>query len=249
MILTKNYKNSNLLFAKNNIFEYDIRSAGLSMCKEYNLLPQDVISDIESIKDKKNRMVYLGNISKDRKDLVINIEKYINKAVQAFVKFNNITNVIYVKNDAICYKGEPAEYINFGDNIEFMQKIKAESYLKMCNNIELLLVEQDLSYETIIKGFSRDNKILEWIKSMMIYSLTHTEKEIFIELGKFRHNYLTHNVDIEYYRELNVHNKYRLKRNNSENKLYLSEYPLDINDLDITYNNINVISYLIKTLK
>ena len=52
------------------IIEYDMKRAGLSLIKEYQLLPKETIQKIESYRSKHEQDVIIGRMERTNKELV-----------------------------------------------------------------------------------------------------------------------------------------------------------------------------------
>ena len=91
------YRNKDIDFLMNNkIIEYDIKSAGLSLAKEFKYLSDNVINKLENMsKSERNRM--MGIMKINNKQLVKNENTALIEARKKFIKLNT-NDKISVKN-------------------------------------------------------------------------------------------------------------------------------------------------------
>lgn len=113
-----------------NILEYDMLSAGISVAAEKDLISEDIYEDLIEA-DKTERTVLFGmalrdrmNASKDDKNIVKVINDGIREYVDIFIKENNISDekVIEIAKDAIFLKSTKINKVRFGNYILFRCK-------------------------------------------------------------------------------------------------------------------------------
>ena len=121
------------LFGK-NIYEYDIHHAGISITREFSLLPEESIDKIEQkAKNKKEIATLLGLIQREDKEFKEKLAKGFVKARQLFFESNGIEDneILSIKKDAI-FTLKPCKKVTFGF-IEFNMKHLYSSYLILVN--------------------------------------------------------------------------------------------------------------------
>ncbi len=126
-----NYTNKNIDFIiSTEIIEYDMVSAGLNICKEFKLIPEDAIRELEEL-PKKLRVIRLGLYQKTHKELVKQINEGFKEARKRFFEANNITNddVISIKKDAI-FVTKRCKVKQFG-YLKFEEKNVYTSYYRL----------------------------------------------------------------------------------------------------------------------
>ena len=142
-----------------NIYEYDIKSAGLNIIKYYNLLTKKDIEFLEKL-DKKERNIKIGLIQKNDKGFTKELLEGFKNVRKMFITENNLNeeNILAIRKDAIFVIDEKCRISNFR-NIEFTLKNQYTSYLRL-NKIDFLINSNTGKID--IKGFGQD-EILEQI--------------------------------------------------------------------------------------
>ncbi|MGL5718402.1 MAG: hypothetical protein ACRCX2_35690, partial [Paraclostridium sp.] len=97
------------------IREYDIRNAGFNIIKQYKLLSQEKIDELE-VMDKQSRNRAIGILQINDKKLARDLTKGFESARKAFFEANNIEDwdVIAIKKDAIFVKDKVCTEVEFG---------------------------------------------------------------------------------------------------------------------------------------
>ena len=233
------YRNKDIeFFINNQIIEYDIKSAGLSLAKEYKYLDSKIIKKLDNMsKEERNRMMGIMKIK--NKQLIKNENKALVEARKKFIEANNIDNdnIISIKKDAL-FVSKECYNLQLGE-IEFVPKNKYSSYMFL-NNIEFYYSRLKLD----IKGINDD-----LLKLHKDYMLTFFKQYLqYIEMGKstklldfiagFVYRYKSRDLDIGYYREFNALSLFKLNKQTSYGTEYLIKYidEESFNDIDIGYN-------------
>jgi len=97
-----NYTNQNILYLFNRlIYEYDIHSADINLCRYYNILPKETIEKISNL-DKMRRVVKIGKLQKE-KEFRDKLKKAFEDIRKEFYDSNklDINDILAVKKDAI----------------------------------------------------------------------------------------------------------------------------------------------------
>lgn len=233
------YRNKDIdFFINNQIIEYDIKSAGLSLAKEYGYLDKNIIKKLDEIsKDERNRL--MGIIKIKDKQLVKNENKALVEARKKFIEMNNIDNdnIISIKKDALfvskeCYNLKSGE-------IQFVPKNKYTSYMVL-NNIEFYYNRLKLD----IKGINDDllklhnDYMLQFFKQYFQYIEMGKSNKLLDFIAGFVYRYKSRDLDIGYYREFNAMSLFKLNKQTSHGTEYLIKYidEESFNDIDIGYN-------------
>jgi hypothetical protein len=89
------------LFGK-KIVEYDIQSAGFSLIKEYGLLDEKTIHDLDKVESKKELVVKVGLIQKNNKEFAKKLSDAFKDARKRFFEANTLNekNILSIKKDA-----------------------------------------------------------------------------------------------------------------------------------------------------
>ncbi len=242
-----NWTNKNIDHLKNVVItEYDLASGGLSVIKENKLLSPKYIAELDGMeKEKKN--IVIGKLQAKIPDLAKNMVIGFGKARQAFVDLNAIPdeNILSIKKDAIflvnCYNvvGQVSE------NLLFRAKNTYSSYIRL-NNKEIYF--SAITKDIDVKGLSDEayslqkDFILKDISRFLSMSEKISEEQLYLNLKKYRSDYLNRNLPIETYRQLDTG---IFVVGNFEMKTVDDSY---IDQIDISFNYQHYILPLIKIL-
>lgn len=242
-----NYLNSNIKFLNKKVYEFDIRNAGLSIIKEFNLLSIEEILYIESL-PKFESNVYVGKLRRNNKEFSENLSKHLRQTVVDFIDTNNILeeNILSIKNDAIFIisNSNPIKQQTV-NNIFFKLENIFTSYYNL-NNIEFYY-KSDKNI-LISKGINEDifedintKYFVDWLKLIFRLMESSNKKALLKELKDFQYKYLNRLLPIQYYCEFKNDNMYRY------NNYYIKNLEEDMkNRIEIEYNYIGYILPLIK---
>ena len=240
------YLNSDIKFLNKKIWEFDIRNAGLSTIKSFNLLPKEEILHIESL-PKFESHIYVGKLKYD-KEFSAKFSKYLRQTVSDFITINNILDedILSIKNDAvfIISNTNPIKQQTI-NNIFFKLENIFTSYYNL-NNIEFyyksdknILISKGIS-ENIFEDINT-KYFVDWLKLIFRLMESSNKKALLKELKDFQYKYLNRLLPIQYYCEFKNDNWYRYSDysvNNLEEDMK--------NKINIEYNYISYILPLIK---
>lgn len=245
-----NYLNKDILTLRTTIREYDMSEAGFSLIKEYSLLPDDLIEHLESDFSKSERTKEIGKLMINDKDLSADLMKSFVKARKGFFLANEIQDedVLAIKKDAIFIIEKRCEYLEFGDYIVFKPKNRYSSYLNLANKEFYYSIWKD---ELHTKGFGDiQSPMFDDIKHIMKMNETVKDRNKFYKIvQEYRRDYLSRELEVETYRELNHQNQFKLTCEADTFAIYADFFDEE-NDymLDITYNYLTYIIPLINIL-
>ena len=213
------------------IVEYDMRRAGLSVIKEFNLLPQEQINKLESM-GKKKADIEIGKMRK-KSDFSNKFKTAMEEARKLFIESNRLEepDIISIKNDAIFTIGR-CEHLKFG-NIEFRMKNQYTSFIAI-DQLQFFYSP----YQMDIKGLGDEAERLHekyWIDTIRQYiSLmeNYDKKEVLYFMRRLADDYKSFQLAPDYYREFSVQSKYRTL----DGDLYGEYWDNKKEELDITYN-------------
>lgn len=238
------YNNMNILYLFNHyITEYDMRSAGFSLIKEFKLLPEKDIEYLGKLK-KHNRDIKIGCMQRDNKEFNENLVNCFKLAREKFITENKLDedSIISIKKDAI-FAIEECKYTKFGNYIEFRPKHTYTSFctLKPSNSSKVLQIFHSKD-ELSIKGISDDNipkhndYMCKFINKYFTLMGESNRGDVLKFLRTFSDKYKSLELEDDYYREFNDRSMFRLRSGE------LSDICLDKEDLDISYNFVNVLT-------
>ena len=242
--------NTNIRYLKNSIItEYDMKSAALSIIKEFRLIPEKYISKLEDLeKDKRN--ILIGKLQQKFPELIKSLNNGYAEARIKFTEENNLQEdrILSIKKDAIFLINPSNIKEDITENIHFRPKNIYSSYtlLNINNPIEIYFTNSKDSLDIKnmqknIKEFQKNYIIKKFYDIMKKYEVLSKEK-IFDILKNFRNDYLTRKLPIGYYKSME-NNKYSYDRFEIEE---ITEDMVDI--IDITYNYNKIIRPFIENI-
>ena len=234
------------------IIEWDCKRAGISICKQFNLIPNKQIDKLESLsKDKCDKA--LGMLSRDDKEFAKKLEDGFNKIVDDFINENHLdreSDIISIKRDAIFVINHNIVKEHWEPNITFRNKNSYVGYIAF-ENYEFY-IKSDGVVDT--KGMSTAEFHKDGILHLIydFYStIANSNMDIF-EINKYLSElanlYKKRQLDPEYYREFNSFGKYRMR--GDEKDLVMSDVNGDeLDDIDISFNYESIILPLIRLFR
>lgn len=244
-----NWLNKDIEYLKNvNITEYDLASGGLSVIKEYELLPKDKIAKLDAM-DKQTKNITIGKLQIKLKNLSKNMVIGFGLARQLFVDTNQIPddNILAIKKDALFLINCEGIDGNLTDNLTFRPKNTYSSYMYI-NRKEFYFSSS--TREMDIKGFSEDVKsaqkdyLFADFARFMLISEKGNYDQLISQLTEYQIKYLDKKLPLETYRNIDTGLfTYTLNGFDSE---FVDESFID--DLDISYNYINYVLPMIQLL-
>ena len=191
-----------------NIIEYDIRDAGFSIVKQYQLLSAEKIRELEQLPKGMERHIAIGKLQRDDKGLSEALNEGFTKVRKVFVTYNGLTDddIICVKKDAI-FTTRPVQQTRF-EHIEFADKNHYTSYMRFPMNQNIELFYSNTTGDITVKGISDIslNKhrlyMLNFLKELFPLIELHDgkAKRIFVD---FLNDYKAQKLDQGYYLEFN----------------------------------------------
>jgi hypothetical protein len=242
-----NYLNKTYQYLKNiSITEWDIQSAGLSVLKFRKLLPEEELKKLELL-DKKTRTIKEGLLQKSQPKIAESIIETLSKVRQGFTILNHIQeeNILSIKKDALFLINTQITHPTVKEFFTFRNKNTYTSYI-LLNKSEFYF--NSLTNVLHVKGLPEDsvnkqrNFILKDISGFLKSSEKVSSKTMFILLKNYREKYLSRQLPIETYRELN------------SGKFRIGDYLIEdvdsdlLNEIDITQNYMNYILPLIQLM-
>lgn len=241
-----------------SIFEYDIKQANIHALLVAGRLSLDEFRYL-SLVPKQLREIEIGNKIKSDATIYKDIQKVICHAKYEFMNQNSIepNQILRISNDSL-YIQTP---INNYDNIviindipiEFVMKNHFMNYMKLTPHLLFFCNTSDNYWNIDIKGIKQAKQYLhqEFISALcdIIDARNNGGKEIAIsEFNKIYNDYITYNLPIGYYRELNSDSLFKIK---GQNGFYISgSDSLKVDQVDYSYNLMilrAVYSYLLQS--
>lgn len=246
-----NYTNKDIDFIiSTEIIEYDMVSAGLNICKEFKLLPEQEIKELEEL-PKKLRVVRLGLLQKSHKELVKLMNEGFKEARRRFFEANGITDdeVISIKKDAV-FVTKRCKEKQFGF-IKFEEKNVYTSYYRLDSKEFYFNNKTGID----VKGISDDllshhnDYMLKFLHRFFYMNETSKRKNIIRYLNEFTYEYKTKQLPIGFYRELNRECAYRTFETIDGKAVGLTSVSKeDFKMVDISYNYFKYLVPMIQIL-
>lgn len=247
-----NYTNKSIDYLiGDEIIEYDIKSAGMNLCKEFGLISEDKVAMLESL-GKYNRNVQLGLYQRADKTLVKRLNEKFVEARRLFFEANDIkdVDVLSIKKDAL-FITKRCKNLTFG-NIIFVPKNVYTSYC-LLNGMEIYTNRQYCHLKGIEDKSLEAHKeyMLDFFKNFFTLLETSTEAKTISYLKEFMFLYKTRELHVGYYRQLNRYSGYLfddLQIHDSFNTVVEQVEPSDVDRLNISYNYTKYLIPLISIL-
>lgn len=243
-----NYLDKNVSYlCSQEIYEYDMKSAGFNIIKYFKLLSERQIKELENM-SKKKRQIAIGLLTRNNKELATALNDGFIKARKMFFEANGLQeeDILAIKKDAI-FTLKYCNHTEF-DNIVFDVKNYYSSYFYL-NKTEFYYNPKT---GIDVKGFQKQAHLhADYMLDFLAYyaKLLETGKrtEVIKFIKDFAGYYKRKELDISYYRELNSDSFFKSTITVFDQTLYF-ENMLDYEQLDITYNYVNYIVPLIQIL-
>lgn len=242
-----NFINENNPYMFNTeIIEYDMKEAGYSLTREFQLLDKNRLKSLERL-DKNRRHVTIGMIQRDNPEYKKALGEMFKEARRMFFEFNEIekNDIVSIKKDAIFVK-KRCDVQKFGEYINFRPKNFYSSYINLGKRLEFYYGMDTLD----IKGISDDkleyhqDYMIAFIKRFIRKMETSTPNETIGFTKRFLDKYKRRELEVGYYRTFDSRSKFELL--DETEGLYDNYFEEDKFDLDITYNYFNILLKLIQ---
>ena len=216
------------------IVEYDMKSANTSLAKEFNLLPKDLITELENL-PKQEREIRVGLLKRNDKGYSNKEKEAFKEARRIFIETNHIQpeDILSIKKDAfflLTYVDE--EQVT--DNILFRKKNVYTSFL-MLKGVEVYYNQNGIDVKHISDEFYKEyhSEYFGKFLSDMIRKVETVSKKNYLNyIRGFWCQYKWKELDSGYYREFNARSAFRYLNG----EVSMEEYMEDKNMLDISYN-------------
>ena len=247
------YINKDILQKVNEeIIEYDMKSAGLSIIKSGKLLDDRMISLLE-ILPKDQRSIKIGNLQKGNKELTKALNDGFEHYRKCFIESNNIKeeDIISIKKDAI-FTTKRCTYLEF-DYVQFSDKNVYTSYYYFPSNTQVEIYYNKNKID--VKGINNDKVKLHkdfmcsFFKRYAYMNELSSKSNLIKFIKEFSYMYKTRQLAKGYYREFNVNSMFRLFKQITNMDVGVDNVD-DINteDIDIVYNYFSFIVPIIERM-
>lgn len=232
-----------------SITEWDMKSANVSVLEYYDLLPKNQIDAIRKLSSEK-RKVAVGLLEQKRPELAEKLERGFDSIVKMFIEVNNLDediDVLSIKKDAVFVIAKTPAVTEFGP-VKFVAKNTYHSFIQV-GAFEFYIGKDDVVDVKGLQKMAELHKkgilflISDVVKTAGLYSIDKTKMSTY--LSDLVRLYKNKELDFEYYREFNSQSKFSVFID-GERYLYDEISEEDIDDVDISYNYINIILPLVR---
>lgn len=248
---TKNMIKSPIIDLEINssIIEYDIRSANTSLMRYYGMIPEKQIASLEKL-SKKKREIAVGLLCQKDKEFSKKLNNAFDDIVNMFIEVNRLEDIdiLSIKKDAVFVINRKDIKTTFGP-VVFVPKNKYHSFIKI-NNFEFYINDEKID----VKGLQNQQDkhvdgilflIRDVLNTCIKSNMNH--KDIQKYLSEFVLEYKKKTLDFPIYREFNQTSQYAVWLDGE--KYYFDEIDETyIEELDISFNYINIILPLVRLL-
>lgn len=244
-----------------HIYEYDMHHAGISISRELNLLPDDVLDRIENkAKNKKEIAVLLGKIQKKNSEYKEGLKNGFEEMRKRFFNANELEDedILSIKKDAI-FVFKPCNMLTFGE-VVFSLKHDYTSYIY--TGPYEFYYQSDVSFDLekregfILEGldvkglgdeliYLHKDYVIQFIKKVFYKMEQEGKENVLRYIRVMSDRYKRLELDPGFYREFNRESNYRSK---DENITYSFITPMLLPSIDISYNYQNVILAMLKAV-
>ena len=226
-----------------DIREYDLKSAGLSLIKQFKLLPQNDIAYLDKM-EKVPRNKQIGMLQKN-KDFAKQLLDCFSEARRMFFEANDIqdSDILTIKKDAIFVISKVCHNNVFG-HLDFRVKNQYLGYMFL-NKKEFYYTDSDTDLD--VKGLGSDvlyyhgDYMLDFMKDVFTMSIYSPRESLISYITKFVSDYRNRRLAYGYYRNLDVGNFYTVIDDDVGRMNILNVDDDEDVNLDITYNYFNYI--------
>lgn len=199
---------------QNRIFEYDIKSANVSMLRASGKVNEDTLCKLEEL-DKSAREVAVGMMIKRDKNVWKIIKKGIARAREDLFAANQIqdSEVVSIHNDAVLISGRKLKVTKFGP-VEFKLK-KQYAAFQQINKVELYYDRKNGTVDikgvrdSITEEEDHQNGMIQFFARVFEYLVYDQRDALRKYLIDFSRDYKAKRLPYQYYRELSSDNCYR----------------------------------------
>lgn len=203
------------------IIEWDVKRAGLNICKEFGLLPDNQIEEIHTL-SKIDGDTIIGKMQLKDKSFSKNLEQKFTDVMKEFISLNDLDmdlDILNIKKDACFVINKEIRVCTIGTHIQFIPKNEYHAYISL-NPYEFYF-QPEGSIE--VKGLIHDRKERERVLQLhqdgilmlleSVVDLAETSNMNKHKLNQFLHEfvemYKKKELDFDFYREFNVESRFR----------------------------------------
>ena len=242
-----NFKSAVNFIIGNQIREYDMTKANISVLRDANAITEDQYQYFLSL-PKFEREVAVGKMRGANPELTAILKEGIKHARQVFIESNGISEVdiLAIRNDAITVVGyKPIRNLNISERVAFRFDGMYSSFYHI-NHLDLLYFYDPINnMENLdIKGMNdtamalHKDFMLDFLSEVFYQSQVEGVQQSIRTIQNFHSQYIDLSLPVGYYRELNSGSRYKLNDTFSIIATLYMDYAVDFDKkyMDISYN-------------
>lgn len=192
-----------------NIVEYDMQSASLSISRRFKLMPKDVIDKWERMpKDQRTKLV--GLKQRDDKEFSQNIIGGILRTRKEFIETNNIKpeEIVTLHSDALMFI-QKHDIVDKIHGVPFVKKNNWTSYIRY-GRVEMFYNDGVVDYKGIPKQMLQQHTLGMCTYILKVFQLMEDgdTEEAFAYISKFQKQYLQGKLPEYFYNSFGKTGKY-----------------------------------------
>ena len=233
------------------IIEYDMKRANTSLMRYYNIYPSAKLDRIDKL-PKGQREFTVGMLCRENPDISKKLTESFDTMMKMFLERNDLTedDLISIKKDAAFVINRKVKERTFGC-VEFAKKNSYCAYLKIPRYE--FYIKKDSTID--VKGIGdkdalalHTNGMLQFVNDVIaMYSKNDTES-----LSKYLHEfvevYKKRELPFDYYREFNSQSAFMMYSSDNELTTFDVIDESIIDDIDISFNYMNIILPVIRVV-
>ena len=247
------WTNPALRFLRNEeIVEWDIKAANVSLMQMYSLASEDTISAIRNM-DGHDRKVAVGKLYLKDKTFGPRLEQAFTDIIERFERENNLDrdrDVISIKRDALFVRNRTIRNYQFDDCVLFRPKGRYTGYMHIKNpkaQLEFYRGKDTLDVKGIdsINLALHENGMLEFIRN--VFDTANSRRELILYMKEYASAYKQRLLQFDSYREFNMGSHFKVR---------LAGYDVNMDAIDdimlektdISFNYINIVLEVLKLI-
>lgn len=182
-----------------NIVEYDMKAASVSVCERFKLLPQTKIDQLKLL-PKDVRTKEMGLMQRDNQIFSNNLLSGIRDIRQKFLKENNLddSNILSLHSDAILFVSKK-EIVDEIEGVKFVNKGNWTNYIRY-DKTEMFYKDRQIDY----KGISHQSLEIHAIGMNKFFidlfdKIDNYDDSVIRYITRFQSQYLTDKLPPYYY--------------------------------------------------
>ena len=182
-----------------HICEYDMEAASLSIAKRFQLLDNDLITQLNLMK-KEDRVVKIGLIQREDKDFSQSLLSGIRDIRQKFIIQNNLStdDIIALHSDAVFMRTHN-KVITDIEGVNFRKKGEWTSFMRF-KNINMYYMNDYIKYQNINQTMLMEQTMGINLHIKKVFRMIEDyDEDIFNYLSKFQMQYLQDKLPQQYY--------------------------------------------------